>query len=216
MANTSNVQIVQDGPRNVVVKLVGIVDTSDVAATGTIGASGFTTTIGSNVITFVAGALVPTVGQYITFSDTTTTFNANTYITGIVSATSITVSNVAKATNAAAAITITGTAGAVVYIDPAKLSTLDSNNQQVPTNLIVDYVSYNIEAPLAVNIFWEATSNVLLNTLVNSGDDMDYRSFGGMWNNAGAGKTGRLVYTTQGWTAAAILSYNITLECRKS
>jgi hypothetical protein len=215
MANTSNIQILQDGPRNVVVKLIGIIDTSDVAAAGTIGASGFTTTLGSPNITFVAGALVPTVGQYLTFGDAAATFAANTYVVSITDATHIVVSSNALKTNAAAAVTITGVAGVAVLLDPTKLSGLGGNSGSTVNNLIVDYISYNVESPLAVNLYWEGTTNTLINTLVNSGDDMDYVSFGGLWNNA-PGKTGEILYTTQGWSTGAILSYNITLECRKS
>jgi len=217
MANTSYIQILEDGSRNLTVKLVGFVDTSDVAATGTIGASGFTTTAGSKTVTFVAGALVPTVGQYLTFGDGTTTFAANTYVTSIISATSITVSNAAKITNAAAAVTITGTAGAVVLIDPAILSTWSgASDGAIPTGVVIQKLSYNVEALLNVNLYWEATSNVLIDSLVNSGDDIKFIKYGGVWNNAGAGKTGRIVYTTQGWTAGANLSYNVILECTKS
>jgi len=89
MANVTTIQTLVDGPRNVVLKLSGIVDTSDVSVTGTIGASGFTTTTGSKTVSFVAGALVPTVGQFLTFGDTAATFVAGTYVTSIISETVI-------------------------------------------------------------------------------------------------------------------------------
>lgn len=209
MANVITNQVLIDGPRNYVVKYVGVIDTSDVAATGQIGASGFTTTTGSKTITFVAGALVPTLGQYLTFSDGTTTFSAGTYITSIISATSITVNQAAKATNAAAAITITGTAGSVVVADPALM---------VPTpysacsQIILDRVTYMVEPLLEVRLDWEATANVKIIDCVGSGHTPDYRRFGGLTNNAGAGKTGRVVLSTQGWSASAILSFTLTLE----
>ena len=213
MANLVNIQTLIDGPRNVVIKLTGVLDTSEVAATGVIGASGFTTTLGSRTVDFVAGALLPTVGQYVTFGDTAATFVAGTYITSVVSATQVIMSTPALKNNAAAAVTITGTAGAVVALDPTFLSPLGGNSG-LPANLIIDKVSYNVEAGLAVNLYWEATTNQLIDTLVNSGDDLEFEKFGGLWNNAGTGKTGRIVYNTQGWSG--VLSYNVILECRKS
>jgi hypothetical protein len=214
MANVITVQTLVDGPKNVVLKIDGVVDTSDMAVTGTIGASGFTTTIGSKTVVFVAGALVPTQGQYLTFSDTTTTFNAGTYVTSVISATSITVSNAAKATNVAAAITITGTAGNIVLIDPALLSVVDSNGT-LATKLRVDRIVYDIEDLLSCNLAWEATANVSLWHLVGRGKIEPDKRFGGLQNNAGAGITGRILMTTQGWSASAVLSFSLIVDCTK-
>lgn len=215
--NVTSIQVMEDGPRNVVIKYEGILDTSDIAATGQIGASGFTTTIGSPNITFVAGALLPTVGQYVTFSDSTTTFPANTYIISITDATHIVVSANALAANVAAAITITGTAGAVVILDPSKLSTLDpcGNPQQVCTTLSIAKIMHNIEDSLSVNLFWEATANQRVEELVGRGK-MDYFKYGNIANNAGTGKTGKLVATTQGWAASGLLSFSLIIHCIKS
>ena len=213
--NVITKQILVDGPRNVVVKLTGIIDTSDVAATGQIGASGFTTTAGSPNITFVAGALLPTLGQYVTFSDSAATFVAGTYITAITDATHIVVSTNALKGNAAAAVTITGTAGAVVVLDPAKLSPIDNAFGTLATQVRIDKVSYNVEASLGVRFYWEATANVQAFEIVNSGDDIEAGTYGGIQNNAGAGKTGKLVMTTQGWASSAVLSYTVILECVK-
>lgn len=213
MSNVITTQTIIDGHRNVVIKIDGVLDTSDVAATGQIGASGFTTTIGSNVVAFVAGALVPTVGQYLTFSDGTTTFDAGTYVVSITDATHIVVSNVAKATNAAAAITITGTAGAVVIADPAKLSVVDNLNQKYATQLRIDRIIYTVEDSLAVRLLWEATSNVSILNLVKAGHQ-ELKKFGGFQNNAGAGKTGKIVLSTEGW-GSGIKEFTITLELVK-
>src|SRR5512135_2267911 len=150
MANILTTQLLVDGPRNAVVKIVGILDTSDVAATGQIGSAGFTTVTGSKNIAFTAGALVPTVGQYLTFSDGTTTFPAGTYVTSITDATHIVVNNAALATNTNAAITITGTAGAVVIADPAQMGYMDFNNQFKATQLRIDRILYTVEEGLDV------------------------------------------------------------------
>lgn len=213
--NVVNKQILMDGQRNVVIKVTGTIDTSDVAATGQIGASGFTTTLGSPNIEFVAGALLPTLGQYVTFGDSAATFVAGTYITAITDATHIVVSNNALKDNAAAAVTITGTAGAVVVLDPTKLSAIDNATGTLPTQVRIDKVSYNVEATLGVRFFWEATTNTPAFEIVNSGDDICAGTYGGIQNNAGAGKTGKLVMTTQGWASSAVLSFTVILECVK-
>jgi hypothetical protein len=214
MANVITVQTLMDGPKNSIFKVDALIDTSDVAATGQIGASGFTTTIGSKTVTFVAGALVPTLGQYLTFSDGTTTFPANTYITSIISATSITVNNAALATNAAAAITITGTAGAIVLIDPALLSPV-SNPNTLATKVRIDKVIYDVEDLLSVNLFWEATTNVRIWQFVGRGKLELEKRLSGLQNNAGTGITGKIVLTTQGWSASALLSFSFIIETTK-
>lgn len=213
MANSTTVQLLVDGPGNCVVKIEGVLDTSDLAATGQIGASGFTTTLGSRTIVFVAGALVPMVGQFLTFSDTTTTFNAGTYVTSIVSATSVIVNNPAKAINAAAAITITGTAGSVVLVDPALLSNIWET--QVTSRLTITKLIHNIEDLLSVNLFWDATTPVRIEELTGRGKG-DYHRFGGLVNNAGAGVNGRILISTQGWVATTTLSFSLILELKKS
>ena len=214
MSNVITTQLLVDGPKNVVIKVDGVVDTSDIAVTGTIGASGFTTTIGSRTVTFVAGALVPTLGQYLTFGDGTTTFLAGTYITAINSATSITVSRAALATNAAAAVTITGTTGNVVLIDPAFLSLVNSDNL-LASRLRIDKINFDVEDLLVVNLLWEATANVSIWHLAGRGKFEPVKRFGGLSTNAGAGATGRILLSTQGWSASAVLSFSMTIELTK-
>lgn len=134
MANVTNIQILEDGPRNVVVKLDGILDTSDITST--------------------------------------------------------------------------------TLVDPALLSPIDAAGT-LPTRLIIDKISYNMEQGLAANLYWDATTPVLIASMVSSGDDLEFKKFGGIYNNAGAGVTGKITYTTQGWSAGAILSFNVILEMRK-
>lgn len=68
---------------------------------------------------------------------------------------------------------------------------------------------------MAVNLLWDATTDVLAWTIPQ---DRMYRMefgehLGGIPNNAGAGKTGNLAFTTIG--AAAGDSYSIIVECIK-
>lgn len=134
MANSVTIQTLVDGPRNVVVKLTGVIDTADVAST--------------------------------------------------------------------------------TLIDPATLSALGGLSGN-PTRLIVDKISYNVESPLAVHLAWDATTPVIFASLVNSGDDLEFGKFGGVYNTEAAGVTGIIKYSTQGWSAGAILSFNVILEMRK-
>lgn len=97
-------------------------------------------------------------------------------------------------------------------LDPATLSGIDDYGTK-GTRLIIDHIDFNVEAGLAVNLYWDATTPVLIHSLVNSGDDLDYKSFGGLYNNSGAGVTGKITYTTQGWSG--ILSFTVVLHCRK-
>lgn len=212
--NVVTTQLLMDGPCNVVVKFEGILDVSDIATTGQIGASGFTTTAGAKTVAFVAGALVPTVGQYVTFSDSAATFVAGTYVTSVVDSTHITVSTAALKDNAAAAVTITGTAGAIVVADPALLSDMIDYTDVKASKLKINKLTYNIEDTLGVILYWEATSNTRIEELVGRGK-MDYKHFGGVSNNAGTGVTGKIVATTQGWAASGVLSFSIILELQK-
>ena len=102
--------------------------------------------------------------------------------------------------------------GATALVTPANLSAVDIAGS-APTRLIIDKISYNIESPLAVNLYWTATTPVLIASLVNSGDDLEMKDFGGIWNNAGTGITGAIEYTTSGWTG--VTSFNVILEMRK-
>jgi hypothetical protein len=213
MANTLTVQLIQDGENKTIIKVDGVVDTSDMAVTGTIGASGFTTTAGLKTIAFVAGALVPTLGQSLTFGDSATTFSAGTYVTAITDATHIVVNQAAKATNAAAAITITGTTGNIVLLDPLLLSAVDQAGT-LASKLRIDRIVYDVEDLLAVNLIWEGTTNANIWHLVGRGKLEFGKQFGGLSNNATV-PTGKILLTTQGWASSAILSFSFTMECTK-
>ena len=104
--------------------------------------------------------------------------------------------------------------GSTVVVDPATLSGIDNYGTK-GTRLIIDHIDFNVEAGLAVNLYWDATTPVLIHSLVNSGDDLDYKAMGGLWNNSGTGITGKITYTTQGWSASAVLSFTVIISARK-
>lgn len=72
-----------------------------------------------------------------------------------------------------------------------------------------------ITAGMGVDILWDATTDVVTLTL---GPDQfftfDFSRFGGLKNNAGAGRTGNIAFTTIGATAGD--RYTIILECLKN
>lgn len=137
MANSTSIQTIVDGPRNVVVKFEGILDTSNLSST--------------------------------------------------------------------------------TIIDPALLSDMVDNTKQKASQLRIDKISYDVEAGLEVNLFWDATTPVRILPLVGF-EEMKTKRFGGLQNNAGAGKTGKITATTTSNTAVSgtnILSFSVVLECTK-
>jgi hypothetical protein len=68
---------------------------------------------------------------------------------------------------------------------------------------------------LEVDMYWDATADVLITTIPqNIMYSMDLTQFGGLWNNAGAGKTGDIQFSTR--DAGAGDTYTIILEMVKS
>lgn len=208
MANVTSTQLLQDGPRNVIVKFEGVLDTSDLAATGTLGAGASgATTLGSTAITFTAGGLAPVVGQFVTG----TGIPAGTYIVSFTT-TSAVLSAAATATNTG--LTFTLTAGNIVVVDPAVLSQIDTARNINASKLAIKKITYNVEDTLSVNLYWDATTPVRIEEIVGRGK-MDFYKGQPLQNNAGAGVTGRILAATQGWATSAILSFSLIIEMVK-
>lgn len=134
MANALTTQVLVDGPRNVVVKIDGFIDTADLTATD--------------------------------------------------------------------------------VADPATLAFVDANNQQRAAQLRIDRIIYTIDEGLAVTLWWDATTDVRIVDLVKAGHQ-ELHNFGGYVNNAGAGKTGKIQLTTEGWSTGKIYEFTVTLELVK-
>jgi len=67
---------------------------------------------------------------------------------------------------------------------------------------------------MSVQLFLDATSNVLLMELAESSNGhMDFKDFGGLPNNAGSGKTGDILLTTKGHSSGD--TYSIVIEMIK-
>lgn len=99
---------------------------------------------------------------------------------------------------------------AITKVDPALLST--GSQGQACTGVRIAKVDFDIVG-MRVILAWHATSNVTALVLQGAADHFDLSCFGGITNNAGAGKDGKLLLTTGGQTLGA--SYSIILELVK-
>jgi hypothetical protein len=101
----------------------------------------------------------------------------------------------------------TGEAG-VVKVD---VSALNANASGLACNGIKINKIWAQTVGMSIDILWDATTDLLCETVPeNQFYLMDYSSFGGLPNNAGAGNTGDVLSTTVG--AAAGDRYTIVIE----
>ena len=100
---------------------------------------------------------------------------------------------------------------AVVKVD---VSTLTSYQGKACTSVNIEKLEA-ITDGMGVDMLWDATTDVVIMTL---GPDQfftfDFTRFGGLKNNAGAGKTGDILFTTVGAQNGS--RYTIILECLKN
>ena len=132
MANSVLVQILHDGPKGVVAKVTGILDTADVTATD--------------------------------------------------------------------------------ILDPATLS--DTYGSFKASQLAITDLKWDVQGALAVRLWWDASTDVLIRTL--TAQDVEcYRDSQPLQNNAGAGKTGKIQLTTEGYAATASNEFTIIISALK-
>ena len=82
------------------------------------------------------------------------------------------------------------------------------------TNLRIMKIHYSTFG-MGVQILWDATADVLAWYVPADSDGcLDFERFGGIQNNAGAGVTGNIQFTTVGHTLGDV--YSIVLEMAKS
>lgn len=91
---------------------------------------------------------------------------------------------------------------------------MDNTGLVLPKDFIVRRVQYSIEDGLTVNLWWDATTPVLITSLNGRGTEK-YERFGGKNNYSGAGRTGQIGISTQGWLASQTLAYTVILEMVK-
>jgi len=101
---------------------------------------------------------------------------------------------------------------AVVKID---VSTLAANSFGLACNGVKINKIYGTTHGMEVRILWDATTDVFVWQIPqNSNYLMDLSSFGGIPNNAGAGSTGDVLFTTADASSGDM--YTIILECIKT
>lgn len=99
----------------------------------------------------------------------------------------------------------TGEAG-VLKVD---VSTLTG----APASVKITRIDYDISG-MAVNVLWDATTDVPAIVLSNGQFSLNFEDFGGLINNAGAGVTGDILFTTIGHSAND--TYSIVLHMKKN
>ena len=104
---------------------------------------------------------------------------------------------------------------AVTKVDVSALqaSTSNTGNQKTCTGVSIERIWWQCIG-MKVQILWDATADAFCIELgENQSGNHDYEMFGGLTNNAGAGKTGDIKFTTIG--AAAADTYTVILYMRK-
>ena len=72
----------------------------------------------------------------------------------------------------------------------------------------------SVTAGMSIRFLWDATTDVMFFAVPEtSGYQYDFTCFGGLINNAGAGKTGDIAFTTVGHTSGD--TYTVVLEMTK-
>lgn len=83
-----------------------------------------------------------------------------------------------------------------------------------PAKVKIEKIIFQTSGGMRVNVLWGATADVLAATLpADISDELDFRDMGGLINNAGAGVTGNIKFTTVG--AAAGSAYMVLLYLKK-
>jgi hypothetical protein len=100
-------------------------------------------------------------------------------------------------------------------LDPATLASVNAStmNPQKASTLAIETVTFDIQDGLVLGLFWDADVDVPI--WYFSGRDkmnMEFTTF--LQNNAGTGKTGKILYNTDGWTSGT-LYFTMVIQCIK-
>jgi hypothetical protein len=82
-----------------------------------------------------------------------------------------------------------------------------------PPTFRIYHLDYSISDQLEVQILWNATTDTEILSLAGRGR-MSFHDFGGLRNNAGAGKTGGIDIMTTGW-ASGVQVFSLVFELVK-
>jgi hypothetical protein len=104
----------------------------------------------------------------------------------------------------------TSDVSSTLLLDPAALSATNP-----PTNqLRIDEVQYSVQDGWYVSLFWDATTQKHITDLAGRGTFLIGSPFGGWQNDAGAGKTGKINFTTTGYSSGTMAA-SFTVHCVK-
>lgn len=100
-------------------------------------------------------------------------------------------------------------------LDPATLASVNASglNSQKASTLAIETVTFDIEDGLVVNFYWDADTDVPI-WYFSGRDKMNMEFTGFLQNNAGTGKTGKILYDTNGWTSGT-KSFSMVIQCIK-
>jgi hypothetical protein len=109
----------------------------------------------------------------------------------------------------------TGNVSLSTLIDPALVAAVNASglNSQQPTKVAIKKINYDVEDGLAVNLYWNATTDVPIWRFTGRGC-VNAEQFGFLQNNAGTGVDGKVLYDTDGYSSGT-LSFSMTIECIK-
>ena len=103
----------------------------------------------------------------------------------------------------------------VAVINPASgFVGMDNTGTVLPADFRIMRLQYSVEDGFTVDVWWDAATPALLTSL-NGRGEIKWDRFGGMVNYSGAGRTGKIALSTQGWTASATLSFTLVFEMIK-
>ena len=101
---------------------------------------------------------------------------------------------------------------AVAKVDASSLQGMAGpGGSSVSTDIRISQVWYSVDG-MNVDILWNASANVLALSLFSDGH-LDFRSFGGLQNNAASGVDGDILFTTRNHASGD--TYSIILELTK-
>lgn len=100
----------------------------------------------------------------------------------------------------------------VVVADISALANASDN--PTPNRLAIMNMEYSIEPTLSVQVQFDATAQVVAQTL-NGYGKQKFENVGGIPNNAGAGVTGDITLSTEGFAALAVLHFSLKLKLKK-
>lgn len=109
----------------------------------------------------------------------------------------------------------TGNVSLTTLLDPATLASVNAStlNPQKATTLAIESVVFDIQDGCIVGLYWDADVDVPI-WYFSGRDKMNMEFTGFLQNNAGTGKTGKILYDTAGYTTGTQY-FTMVIQCIK-